>query len=182
MPEAFASIKVQGLSETVRMLSKVDKGLKKEVSNVLREQAKIIQAQALARSKQTPGVQRKSYRITKGAYTRRVAGTRARVGVQQRSSGKINRNVMGAEFGAKSQAIPRGRTSGKTFYASQARMRKRTFPVWRGGPKVVRGTKGPGWIMLPTLRKRMPQITKELDKEITKLFIQSARRSGLTRV
>jgi len=180
MAEALSSVEVKGLAETVRMLSKVDKELKGEVTKVLRDHTKIIQAQAFALSKQSPGVRRKGYGITRGAYTRRVAGTRARVGIQRSSSGK-NAAVFPAELGSRFQAVPRGST-GRTKYVRQTAMVRRTFPVWRGNSTTVRGKSGPGWIMLPTLRKRLPLITKELDKEITKLFIDSARRSGLTRV
>jgi len=171
-------VRVEGLSESIKLLSRVDKGLRKEIGLVMREKTIRIKNEAFARSKQTPGVRRSKYRITKGGYTRRASATTARVGIKAGAPGAANAAIFGAEFGAKTWHVPRGRT-GEIKGVSQARMRNRTFPVWRGSSRVIRGKNGPGWIMMPILRKRTPEITKELEKEITDLFIKSARAAGV---
>ncbi len=176
-----ANIKVEGLSETLRMLSKVDKGLRKEVGAVMREQTKRIKNEAYARSRIAPGVRRRGYPITKGAYIRRATATKAQVGISRASSRGRNAAVFPAEFGWNRQALnwPNQRSGGRSKYVSQNSMVRRTFPIWRGNNTKIVGKSGPGWIMLPVLRKRVPKIRDEIEAEVTKLFRESARKSGV---
>lgn len=178
MAVAPITVRVEGLSETVRMLSKVDKGLRKEVGKVMREKTIRIKNESFARSKTTPGVRRRKYPITKGAYIRRATATKARVGIQRASTGR-NAAVFPAEFGARWQAVPAG---GRTKYVRQNSMKRRTFPIWRGNRTKIVGNKGPGWIMLPVMRLRVPEIRVDIEREVNELFRKSRQQSGLSRV
>jgi len=174
-------VRVEGLSESIKMLSKVDKGLRKEVAGVMREKTIRIKNEAFARSRKSPGVPGR-YNISKGGYTRRASSTTASVGIKRGAPGKRNAAIFGAEFGAKGWHMPR--SSIKNVPArgiSQSSMKRRTFPVWRGNSRVIRGKNGPGWILMPILRKQVPKITDELQVEISFLFDKAARQAGVTR-
>ncbi len=117
------------------------------------------------------------------AYVRRATATKAQVGIN-RGGAKRNATVFAAEFGAKSATLnwPNQRRNNRAYYIGQNRMVRRTFPIWRGNKTTIVGRSGPGWIMMPVMRKRVPQIRDELEREINQLFRDSARRSGLSNV
>ena len=179
MAESF-TIRVPGLQKSVKALAKVDSGFRKEAAAVVKVAAVKIKAEAFAKSKTSPGVLRAGYPLSKGAYTHRATATKGSVGINRQSSRGRNAAVFGAEFGAKQQLVPRGRSGGMKSI-SQNRMRRRTFPIWRGNSTNIVGKKGPGWIMLPILRKRVPEMHEELDKELGDLVsrtLKKATRNG----
>jgi hypothetical protein len=172
-------VKVENLSASIKALSKVDKGLRKEVGAVIRKESIYLKNTAYARMQTGPG-KSGSYPITKGAYIRTASATKGMVGFKTDGSGR-NAAIMGAEFGAHTWHVPRGR-SGQVKGVGQGSMQRRTFPVWRGNSTTIRGTNGPGWILLPLLRKEVPLITERLEAAIADVFLRSAKSSGVKRL
>ena len=170
MASIDATVKVPGLNSTVKALSKVDDQFRKEAGKIVRIAAIKIKNESFARSRSAPGVRRAGYPFGKGAYIRGATATRGWVGIN-RSGAFRNATVLGAEFGAKKH---------KTFgrHMGQASMKRRTFPVWRGNSKVIRGKTGPGWIMLPVLRRRVPELTETLSDDLRRLVDRTMRKAG----
>jgi hypothetical protein len=180
-------LQVEGLSETLRLLSRVDKDLRKEASAVLKRHVVSIKTKAQGRIQQTPGVRRSNgYPLSKTAVIHRASAKPA-VGINRASKKGRNAAIFPAEFGAYTQFVPyrKGsqRSSAKSFgrHIPQNAMRRRTFPVWRGNQFVSRGSAGPGWIVMPTIRKEVPKIEKDLMRDLRDVFDRAARRAGVPR-
>jgi hypothetical protein len=192
---AATGFTVVGLSESIKLLGKSDKLLRKEAGMVVRKAATQLQTEARARLRSTPGVSRRSYHSTpKGAITRRATATSGRVGINVQRYPVIGP----AEFGWNSQFVPyrkrRGSTAlfrsldakGSGRFMPQNAMKRRTFPVNKGSlfkfPKYgqrVAALSGPGWIVQPVLRKRLGMIQEQLDEDMAEVFKDASRRAGL---
>lgn len=175
MADAVA-VQVDGLKETLKFLQRVDPAMKKEAVSVMQEGTKTVQTAARARLRSAPGVSGR-YKLSAGAVIRRASGSGASVGINRASSRGRNAAIFGAEFGAKGWHVPRGRT-GESRGLSQQSMRRRVFPVWRGNSTTVRGRSGPGWVVLPTLRKLLPKIEKQMARDMQKVVVKASRKSG----
>ena len=175
------TMNVDGLTESIRFLGKVDKELRKEAVIIIRKNTLKVKAEAQAKYQSAPGVQRKGYPGGKTAIVHRASGKGAAVGIN-----RSNRNaaIFPAEFGAFSQFVPKyggPGVKGRGRWMPQNAMRKRTFPVWRGNQFVPRGRSGPGWIVQPTIRKWMPKFDKQLAEDLMPVFNKAARRAGVPR-
>ena len=166
---AETTIRVAGLNSTVKALSRIDATFRKEAGAIVRIAAISIKKESFARSRRSPGVNRAGYPFGKGAYLHRATATKGTVGI--RNPSPRNATVFGAEFGAKKH-VTFGRSMG------QNRMKRRTFPVWRGNSTTIRGTRGPGWIMLPVLRKRVPELNETLSDDLRRLVDKTMRKAG----
>jgi len=181
---APASIEVEGLMATIKVLGKVDKDLRKQSGKIVRKYALKIKAEAWAKYKTSPGVNRSGYKLTKGAVTHRATATKASVGINRTSKVGRNASIFPAEFGAYTATVPRfdGKgVHGRFRTYGQNDMKRRTFPVWRGNNTTVRGKRGPGWVMLPILRKRVPEIEKDLNRDLMMVMNRSLRKAGVPR-
>ncbi len=181
---AIAGIEVEGLSATIKVLGKVDKGLRKEAGKVVREYAVRIKSEAWAKYQTSPGVRRSGYKLTKGAVSHRATATKASVGINRQSKVGRNAAVFAAEFGAYTATVPRydgPGVKGRFRVYGQNDMRRRTFPVWRGNQTTIRGKSGPGWVIMPILRKRVPQIEKDLNRDLMVVMQGSMRKAGVKR-
>jgi hypothetical protein len=128
-----------------------------------------------------PGVRRRGYPGGKTAIVHRASGKGAAVGINRTVR---NAAIFPAEFGAFTQAIPRYGGPGKkrrSRKTGQNRMKRRTFPVWRGNQFVPRGWAGPGWSVQPTIRKWLPKFDKQLADDLMPVFNKAARRAGVPR-
>ena len=175
------TIEVDGFSETLKWMGKIDKELRKEAVGVLRDGAKKVQAESRTRLASRPGISG-DYPVSKGAIVRRASGKGASVGIAR--GGEVGRNwaIFGAEFGAKVKRVQFGYRKGAArVLVNQARMRRRTFPVWRGNSTTVRGKSGPGWVVLPTLRKWVPKLEDEMEKDLNVLINKTLRKAGVPR-
>jgi len=181
---APAAIEVEGLTATIKVLGKVDKDLRKAAGKVVREYAVKIKSEAWAKYKTSPGVSRDGYKLTKGAVSHRATATKASVGINRQSKVGRNAAIFAAEFGAYTATVPRfdGKgVRGRFRVYGQNDMRRRTFPVWRGNNTTVRGKRGPGWVMMPILRKRVPEIEKDLNRDLLVVMQGSLRKAGVKR-
>ena len=175
-------VEVEGLKETLRFLGRIDSDLRKEAVDVLRDATKKVQAESRSRLASTPGVRRSSYPVGRGAIIRSASGKGAAVGISRASSAGRNAAIFGAEFGAHTWHVPRGNVRRRRARGiSQGRMKRRTFPVWRGNSSVIRGSSGPGWIVLPTLRKWLPRIEKEMARDLDRVVAKGLRAAGVPR-
>lgn len=165
---ASTSFEVDGLSEAVKAMSRFDKETGKAARDEMRAAAVKVQKAAQAKSKGRPGG---------GSYPRRLgmigrSVTTKGAGINLR--GKKYPWAWGAEFGAR-RAWVFGRVT------TQGKLRRRQFPVWRGSQFVTRGRSGPGWIIQPTIRKMLPQITEEIADGMSKVLSDALTKAGVPR-
>jgi len=173
-------IEVDGLAETLKLLRRVDKDLRKEANAVLKEHVMIVKRKSQARIQHTPGVRRNGYPISKGAIVHRASSMKAGVGINRASRTGRNAAIFPAEFGAYTQFVPwGGKHRGR--HMSQNAMRRRTFPVWRGNQFKPRGASGPGWIVMPIIRTEVPKLEHSLIIDLRVVFDKAARRAGVPR-
>jgi len=170
---------VKGLSESIKLLGKVDKDLRREAGLVVRKAAKQLQAESRARLKATPGVRRGAYgykkkKIPGGGVGRRATATKGTIFLNTAKYPPLGP----AEFGWNSQFVPYrkgkgGQVSRKGVgrFMPQNAMKRRTFPIFRGNQSTFKFPKygerraalaGPGWIVQPVLRKRLGMIQKQV--------------------
>ena len=175
---------VKGLSESIKLLGKVDKELRKEAGLVVRKAAKQLQTESRARMKTAPGVRRSGYPLPMGAITRRSTATKGTIGINT-----ARYPIVGpAEWGWSAQFIPyRGKGNGGRF-VPQHSMKRRTFPIARTGrfkfPKYAQrlaALSGPGWVVQPVLRQRLGMVQKQINDDMFAVFAASARKAGVPR-
>ncbi len=185
---ARTGFEVQGLSESILLLGRVDDQLRKEAGAVVRIAAVKLKNESRTRMNSAPGVRRAGYPMPKTALSHRATATKGVVGWNPKwTTGKtISKGKAGvgavAEFGWNSQFVPY-RSGGGRFMPQNAMIR-RTFPIWRGNqfkfPKYgEKLTAGPGWIVLPVLRKRLGMIQKEVDEGMAEVFRKASQRAGV---
>jgi hypothetical protein len=167
---ASAELRVEGLSEAMRALSKVSKETGAEAKGLIRDAAKSIQAGAQKRMRTRPGG---------GAYPRRKGMIRYSATNKGGAVGITSRGSRypwggGAEFGAK-RAWVFGRVT------TQGQLSRRQFPVWRGNQFVVRGRSGPGWLIQPEIRAQLPTIEQDLAAGLSELIDRELRKAGVKR-
>ena len=61
----------------------------------------------------------------------------------------------------------------------QRRLRRRQFAPYRGNRFVVRGSRGPGYIIQPVIRSEIDRMEKMVSDEISDALGRSLKRSGL---
>ena len=167
------------LAAAVRALGQVDKVAKAELTKGLRGETNRVAKLARARARQKPGggFYRALPARAIGVSTRAAKGEAALV-----LKGNDYPDALAAEFGAKSAATPvfRGRGKGHPKWRSQARWKRRRYPVWRGNNVKLLGRAGPGWIVQPTIRRERPRIEANLVQLTTDVYVATLRRNGIT--
>jgi len=179
-------ITADGLEESIRFLGKVDKELRKEAVGIVKKWAVKVKTVSQGRLRSSPGVQRNGYPLSKTAIIHRASGKGGSVGINRASRTGRNAAIFPAEFGAFTQFVPYNTGNRATFKArgrhiGQNDMRRRTFPVWRGNQFKPRGSSGPGWIVLPTIRRMVPMIERDLEADMAAVFDKAARKYGVPR-
>lgn len=165
MPDP-ARLEVEGLSEALKAINRFDREKGAAARDVLREGAKIVQADA--RSRMGAGGGRYPSRV---GMIGRSASSR---GAAIKLAGKRYPWAWGAEFGAR-RAWVFGRVT------TQNRLRKRTFPVWRGNQFVVRGRGGPGWLIQPAIRANLERVSTLVADGLDEVLDDAMRSAGVPR-
>lgn len=162
------AVHVEGLTESIKALGKVDKELADEARNLIREGVKVVQADAKRRYSRRPGGG--GYPHTPGAVRRKSNMKGAEISLE------VDRYPWsaGAEFGAR-----RAWVFGRVMSAGA--LRRRQFPVWRGNAFVVRGAAGPGWIVQPAIRANLDDIEEAIGDGIDKLYTRAFDSLGVPR-
>lgn len=161
-------LEVDGLTEAIKALSRFDKETGKEARDLLREGAKTIQKASQRKLSGRPGGG--SYPRRKGMIGRSASQKGGGITLRQ----KKYPWAYAAEFGAK-RAWVFGRVT------TQAKLRRRQFPVWRGNRFVVRGRSGPGWIIQPAIRENIDKVTRKIADGLFDLLITTLNRAGVPR-
>jgi len=176
------NMQVVGLKGTIKALGRVDDDLRKDTTQIIKKHVVKLKTETQNRYKGSPGVSRAGYPFGKGAVVHRAASTGAFIGINKGGARK-NAAVFAAEFGAKQAMVPQyeGPGEGYSIPRGQNEMRRRTFPVWRGNSTTIRGKSGPGWVLMPLLRKRVPQLQDDLTKDLVARFDQTMRKAGVPR-
>ena len=158
-------IEVDGLAESIKALGKVDKAYKQEAVQVFRDSAKDVQRRAQGRIGNHPG-----YRMgtQKGMIGRSATATGA--GVKLRASKYPW--AYAAEFG-EVVADVFGRAVG------QGRFRRRTAAPFKPPTSSDMRVNTGGYMIQPTIRKRMPHIEKQLANDLTLTFDKALRKAGV---
>lgn len=167
------TLEAKDLSSALRALGRVDKEARKEAVGVLRDESKRVQGLSQSRLSSRPGGG--TYPVRRGMIGRFANSKGAGITLRGRYPWS-----WAAEFGSRRGWTPR-RTGGIRVHKSQARWRRRQFPVWRGNQFVVRGASGPGWIIQPTIRKQLPKITENLEQGLVDVFTRAMNREGVGR-
>lgn len=159
-----ASLHVDGLTEALRGLNRVDRDAGKAARLLLADGAKTIKAAAQAKVGRRPGG---------GSYPRRSgmvgrSATAKGAGVTLR--GARYPWAWGAEFGARRAWI-----YGRVTLASK--LRRRQFPIWRGNQFVVRGRGGPGWIIQPAIRENIDRVLEGIAEGLERTIADAVRRA-----
>lgn len=160
-----ASLHVDGLTEALRGLAKVDREAGSAARDLLKESAATIQKAAQARLAGRPGG---------GTYPRRtgmVGRSASNKGGGISLKGSRYPWAWGAEFGAR-----RAWVYGKVNV--QSNLRRRQFPIWRGNQFVVRGRGGPGWIIQPTIRAHLDRELENIANGLERLIDRALTESG----
>ena len=180
---ASTGFEVKGLAESVKLLGRADKELRKEAGKVVRVASKKLQSEMQSRIPATPGVRRRKYHaFPKGGIRRTATATKGTISL---NTGRYP--VAGpAEFGWNAQFVPY--RNGRGRFMPQNAMKRRTFPIWRGNQNSFKFPKyaerraalsGPGWIVQPVLRKRLGLVQQEINEGMFKVFNVAARRAGV---
>lgn len=161
-------LEVEGLTESIKALTRVDRELGARARDLIRTEAVIIAADAKSRLGNRPGG---------GTYPRRAGMIRRKANQKGAEIGlAVSRYpwARGAEFGAK-RAWVFGRVT------TQGKLRRRQFPVWRGNQFVVRGGSGPGWVIQPAIRANIDAASKRIGDGLIDLFDEAFRAAGVPR-
>lgn len=155
-------VHVDGLSQALRGLTKVDKEAGTAARDLVRAAAKDIQTRAQAKMGRRPGG---------GSYPRR-AGMIGRSASNKGGGISLKGGrypwAWGAEFGAR-RAWIYGRGN------IQTNLKRRQFPIWRGNQFVIRGRGGPGWIIQPTIRENLDRVLADISEGLEALIAKAVR-------
>lgn len=156
-------VEVDGLSESIRALGRLDGEYRKEAVAVFRDAAKDVQRRA---QKAVGAVGR--YPARKGMIGRSATTTGA--GVKLRASKYPW--AYGAEFG-EVVADVYGEPVG------QSRMRRRTMGQFKPptSPDMFKNTGG--YMIQPVLRARLPKIEEQVSEDLTRLIDKALRKAGV---
>ena len=161
---SYGGISVDGLNETIRALGKVDKQLKAEAVDTMRDGAKRVQADAQGR------IGAGGYRMKRNRGMIGRSATATGAGIKLRASkypwayaaeyGEVVANVFGSRVG-------------------QYRMKRRTAAPFKPPTSSDMAKNRGGYMIQPTIRKRFPHIMKQLDKGMTALIDRAMRKAGV---
>lgn len=162
------SYKVDGLTEALRALNRVNKEAGTMARELVREGAKTIQTEAQRRARGRAGG---------GTYPRRmgmIGRSASTKGGAIKLAGSKYPWAWGAEYGAR-RAWVFGRVT------TQGRLRRRQFPVWRGNQFVVRGASGPGWLIQPAIRAKLERVLTDMADGLSELISRELDRARVPR-
>ena len=158
-------LEIDGLTEAINALGKLDKEYKREAVDIMRDTAKDIQNRAQA----SIGNHR-AYRMprNKGMIGRSATSTGA--GIKLRASkypwayaaeyGEVVANVFGPRVG-------------------QRRFSRRTAAPFKPPTSDDMAKNNGGYMIQPAIRKRFPHIMDTIDKDMTRLIDRAMRKAGV---
>jgi len=157
-------VSVDGLAETIRALGKINPKLKAEAVDILRDGAKMVQAQAQGR-------------IGAGGY--RMRRNRGMIGRSATSTGagiKLRASkypwAYAAEYG-EVVAHVYGRPVG------QSRFKSRTAPRFKPPTSPDLSKNKGGYLIQPSIRKLLPVLREDAGERITALVTRTMRQQGV---
>jgi hypothetical protein len=160
----FGGIQVDGLNETIRALGKVDKRLKAEAVDTMRDGAKRVQADAQSR------IGAGGYRMKRNRGMIGRSATSTGAGIKLRASkypwaysaeyGEAGASVWGRGY---PQRLYDQRTAAPLNLPTSSDMSQNTG----------------GYMIQPAIRKHLPALRLEAGRAITKLVTRSMKSSGV---
>lgn len=159
-------MRVDGLSEALRGIAVFDRELGAAARDVIREGTKTIQFAAQRKIGSGGGRYPKRSGMIGRSTTNRGGGIKL--------AGAKYPWAWAAEFGAR-RAWVFGRVT------TQGRLRRRTFPVWRGNQFVTRGSAGPGWMIQPAIRQNLDRVTREIADGLDEILDRALSQAGVPR-
>jgi len=163
-------IEIDGLSEAINALGKLDKEYKKEAVGIFREVAKDVQIRAQNRIGRVG-----RYPTRKGMIGRSATSTGA--GVKLRAS-KFPW-AYGAEYGEVVANIPQ--STGETKQYPQSSYGRRTFGVLKSPTSSDMFKNRGGYMIQPVIHARQKWIFEKSSNDMTKLIDKAMRRAGVPR-
>jgi len=158
-------LEVDGLTEAINALGKLDKQYKKEAIQVFREAATDIQHRSQSKIGRVG-----RYPQKKGMIGRSATSTGAAVKLRASKYPW----AYGAEYGEVIASVY-GRPD------AQSDFKRRTFGVFKPPTSTDMFKNRGGYMIQPTLRARLPKVLDKASKDMTKLIDKQLRRSGVPR-
>ena len=169
---SFVGVEVDGLSESLKALAAVDKSLKKEATDAIREHTKPIAVEARNIAAGTaPGVPRGSARWIGYSVTAKGAGIVLKAAGASGGDDPRNR-AYASEFGADWQKVGwEDGADGKPEFRPQRSLRRRVF----------NRPKREGYIIQPTIKKRLPETLDGIADDLLRVYSKALTRAGVPR-
>lgn len=165
-------VEVEGLKESIRALSRWDKGARSEAVDVFRDEAKAVQSKAKARARDSAASSSSTSWIGRSA-TGSGAGVKL-IGAKGDSRG------WATEWGMHAWHIrPWGKSTTRGYV--QTAMRRRTFKPYKGVVFDVKGMSGPGYVIQATLRRHLPGMEERVADKLQALLRRELDKAGVPR-
>ena len=158
-------VTVDGLTESIKVLGKLDKGYRKEAVAILRVGAKDVAKQSRAQLNRVG-----RYPSGSPASSIGFSATGKGAGVKLRAHSRPW--LLGAEFG-EVVAHVYGHPVG------QSRFRRRTFGRWKPPTSKDLNKNTGGYIIQPTIRRLLPKIEKQVARDLDELTKRAFRKGGV---
>lgn len=160
-----SGVRVDGLREALLALNRFDKAVGKEARDLIREETKKIQMKARQVDSGSPAEAR-----SKAWIGRRVNSSGA--GILLRAD-RFPR-ALSTEFGSYTHPVY-GRLRPQRY------MKRETFEKWSGNALDTTGRTGPGYVILPTIRRMLPQSVEDVSRGLFEILQRELDRAGVPR-
>lgn len=171
---ANVGVEVDGLAESMRALAKVDKALRKEATDAIRDHTKPIAIRARKNAARTaPGVPKGTTRWIGHSV---IAGKGAAIVLKVAGAGDDDpRNrAIASEFGESSQKVGWGKRSNPNYkpkFRPQRTLKRRVFNPHRKK----------GYIIQPTIKRMLPETLDGIADDLAKVYSKALTRAGVPR-
>ena len=171
-PTSFkgSGVKVDGLTETVKALGKVEKTYQKEAVQVFREAAADVQKRAQGNIGKVGRYPAKRGMIGRSA-TAKGAGV------------ALNANrypwALGAEYGEVVSNVPQHGDQWQTMELGQSQFKRRTMGVFKPPTTTDMFKNTGGYMVQPVLRARLPKIEIDVATRINVIMNKALRQAGV---
>ena len=165
-----SGVTVEGLSESLRALNRIDKGVAKEAKGIIREHTKPI---AMAARKVNSGSPTEASRKTwiSWSITNKGAAIKLRAAAFPRA--------LQTEFGAEWQKTGYEDSDKEPFRRQKTLRRRTTNPATRYNADVLDGDSG--YVIQPTIRRMLPKFLDDLTDDLGKFMSKELDKAGVPR-
>ena len=167
-------LQVDGLTESIAVLRRLDKAYAKEATGILREGAKVVAKEARRRLGDAG-------RYPSGSPAGSIGYSATTRGAGNTLKASRRPWLLGAEFGEVIASVFERRVGRKTVgRIPQASFEGgRTMPPYRPPTSTDLGKNRGGYLLQPVIRKRLPMIEKQIARDFDSLTRRAFRKGGV---